>query len=352
MHKNNFDFLRLLFASMVVVHHCYPIAGISEQDPLYYFSNGTLSYSYIGVRGFFVISGYLIFQSLIRSENITDYMVKRLLRIYPALLVVLAATIIACSFVYNGTFFQYFQNKSTWTYIPINASLFKLQYAIKGVFEQNPYKNAINGSLWTIGYEFSMYVFIIPLFALKRHSKSVKTIIVSAMVVLFFIIRILVQGKTNLPHIGLLSLDQWCHFGLLFMSGALLSVIQIEQYSKRTWIFGACIILFFALMRWPYYEFAQYFIFPPIIIIAGIAATKGIADIGKIFGDISYGTYIYGFPIQQLLMYYFHFNVVELLLVSVPMTLLCGWLSWHYVEKHALAKKKIVYHKLKNIFPI
>ena len=84
MHKNNFDFLRLLFAALVVVHHCYPISGISEQDPLYYFSNSTLSYSYIGVRGFFIISGYLIFQSLMRSHGITDYLVKRLLRNYPA----------------------------------------------------------------------------------------------------------------------------------------------------------------------------------------------------------------------------------------------------------------------------
>lgn len=349
MHKNNFDFLRLLFAALVVVHHCYPIAGISEQDPLYYFSNGTLSYSYIGVRGFFVISGYLIFQSLIRSENITDYMVKRLLRIYPALIVVLVLTVIACSFVYDGTFVQYLSNKTVWTYIPVNASLFKLQHAIRGVFENNPYKNAINGSLWTIGYEFSMYLFVTPLFILKRYSDKTKTFIVGSIVLLLFILRIFIYGKSNVPHLGVLSLDQWCHFGLLFMSGALLSVLQIEKYAKRYVVLSVSLVLFFVLMRWQYYELMQYFIFPPIIIVIGAAAMKGLADIGKTFGDVSYGTYIYGFPLQQMIMYYFHLNVWGLLLVSLPLSLLFGWLSWHLIEKHALAKKKIIYQKLKAI---
>lgn len=346
MHKNNFDFLRLLFASLVVVHHCYPIAGISEQDPLYYFSNGTMSYSYIGVRGFFVISGYLIFQSLMRSENRTDYLVKRLLRIYPALIVVLAVTVLACSFVFDGTITEYLQHKSVWTYIPINCSLFKLQHTIKGVFENNPLRQAINGSLWTIGYEFSMYLFLLPLFFLKQQKDKVKRWVIAAIVFLFFVLRIALQGKSNMPHLGVLSLDQWCHFGLLFMSGALLSVFHIERHPQRKLILLCCIITTIVFMRWQYFELVQYFLFPPIIIIIGAAAIKGISAIGNTIGDISYGTYIYGFPVQQLLMHYFQFNVMELLLVSLPITLFCGWLSWHLVEKHALAKKKFVYQQI------
>lgn len=350
MHKNNFDFLRLLFASLVVVHHCYPIAGISEQDPLFYFSNGTLSYSYIGVRGFFIISGYLIFQSLMRSENITDYMVKRVLRIYPALILVLIMTVIACAFVFDGSFTAYVSNKSVWTYIPVNCSLFKLQQTISGVFESNPLKGGINGSLWTIGYEFSMYLFLVPLFFLKHRKDSTKRGVIAGIVLLFLIMRIALEGRTNLPHIGVISLGQWCHFGLLFMSGALLSVFHIERHPQRHIILLISAILFFALMRWQHFELLQYFLFPPLVIIAGAAAIKGISEVGTIFGDVSYGTYIYGFPIQQMLMFYFHFNVLTLLLVSLPLSLILGWISWHLVEKHALAKKKALYLKLKSIF--
>lgn len=349
MHKNNFDFLRLLFAALVVVHHCYPISGISEQDPLFYLSKGTLSYSYIGVRGFFIISGYLIFQSLIRSEGIADYLVKRLLRIYPALIIVLILTILACAFVFDGTTATYLRNKSVWTYIPVNLSLFKLQHSINGVFESNPLKKGINGSLWTIGYEFSMYLFIIPLFYLRKYGNKAFKWVVSVLVVLLFILRISLNPNGSL-HLGILSLNTWCHFALLFTSGALLSVLKIESNPYRLPILGISIILFFALMRWEHFELLQYVLFPPMVIIAGASALKGISSIGEILGDVSYGTYIYSFPIQQLMMYYFRFNVMELLLVSLPLSIFFGWLSWHLVEKHALAQKKTVYQKWKQWF--
>jgi peptidoglycan/LPS O-acetylase OafA/YrhL len=348
MHKNNFDFLRLLFAALVVVHHCYPISGISEQDPLYYFSNETISYSWIGVRGFFIISGYLIFQSLMRSEGITDYLIKRLLRIYPALIVVLIFTVLVCAFVYDGTFMEYLKNKSVWTYIPVNSSLIKLQHTINGVFESNPLKNGINGSLWTIGYEFSMYLFVIPLFYLKKFPRKIHVLVISVLVILLFTTRITLENQPNNLHIGVLSLNTWSDLALLFMIGAFLSVIKIESNRFRIPVLVIASVLFIALMRWEYFELSQYVLFPPIVIITGAAALKGISSIGELFGDVSYGTYIYSFPAQQLLMYYFKFNILELLLVSLPLSIFLGWLSWHLIEKHALAKKKAVYQKLKS----
>ncbi len=345
MHKNNFDFLRLLFAALVVVHHCYPIAGVSEQDPLYYFSNGALSYSYLGVRGFFVISGFLIFQSLFRSKNMLDYLVKRVLRIYPALFIVLLFTVLFCSFLYEGTWLAYWKEKSVWTYIPINISLIKLQYAIKGVFENNPLKSAINGSLWTIIYEFSMYLFLIPFLYLKRYTEKQKAICISFLLFLLLIVRYTLQNYKDL-HIGALAFGQWVHFAILFMSGAFLSILKIDANKHRNIILIGCLILFFTCMKVSYYEPMQYFIFPPIVIIIGTAATKGLASIGEKFGDVSYGTYIYGFPIQQLLMHFFSLTVVQLLVISIPLTLLMGWLSWHLIEKNTLAKKQLVYNRI------
>ncbi len=347
MHKNNFDFLRLLFAALVVVHHCYPLSGFSEQDPLFEFTHHTLSYSYLGVRGFFIISGYLIFQSLFRSENIVDYLVKRLLRIYPALIVVLIVSAVACSFVYNGVWLDYFKNKSIWTYVPINLSLIKLQQNISGVFENNPAKYAVNGSLWTIAYEFSMYLFIIPFLFIKKFNTNTKALILLLLLIVLFLGRLFLLPFQDI-HVGVISLGQWIHFALLFMSGSFLSVIEIEKSRYKLYILAISILLFFACMSFKDFELIQYVLLPPAIIIAGSMALKGISSIGEQFGDVSYGTYIYGFPIQQLLMYYFKFNVLELLLVSLPLTILFGWLSWHLVEKHALAKKKIVYQKLKR----
>lgn len=349
MHKNNFDFLRLLFAILVVIHHCYPIAGVSEQDPLYYYSNHSLSFSYLGVRGFFVISGYLIFQSLFRSKNILDYLVKRMLRIYPALIVVLILSVFFCSFVYEGTWFSYFKNKSMWTYIPINLSLIKLQYAIKGVFENNPLKGAINGSLWTIIYEISMYLFIIPFLLIKNLSQKNKTYILLIVLIVLYIARFSFTKYSHL-HIGALSFGQWIHFSILFMSGAFLSVVNIEKFKYRYWLLVICTILFFVTISQPYFDTLQYIIMPLMVIIIGAASLRGINSIGEKFGDVSYGVYIYGFPIQQFLMYYFSLSIAGLLLLSIPLSIFFGWLSWHLIEKNTLANKKKVYQRLVNIF--
>jgi peptidoglycan/LPS O-acetylase OafA/YrhL len=109
--KNNFDFLRLLFASFVIITHSYALSGNKECDLLCQYTNGQVSFSYLGVRGFFVISGYLVFQSLKRSRNIFDYSIKRILRLYPALILMLILTILFVPFVYESAI-PYFKNKS------------------------------------------------------------------------------------------------------------------------------------------------------------------------------------------------------------------------------------------------
>lgn len=66
---NNFDFLRLLFEILVIVTHSYPLSGDESFDALFTVTGGNLQFSYIAVKGFFIISVYLIFQSLLRSET-------------------------------------------------------------------------------------------------------------------------------------------------------------------------------------------------------------------------------------------------------------------------------------------
>ncbi len=53
------------------------------------------------------------------------------------------------------------------------------------------------------------------------------------------------------------------------------------------------------------------------------------------FGDFSYGTYLYAFPIQQTLMHYHAFSTMQLMMLSIPLTYIVGLASWHLVEKRA-----------------
>ncbi len=116
MHKNNFDFLRLCFALFVLITHSYVLSG-ENNDGLNSLTNGQTNFSNIGLKGFFIISGYLIFESLIRSKNWLDYFGKRFLRIFPAYIVVLIFGFLIGLFLTHQQYGQYVTSKDSWSYI-------------------------------------------------------------------------------------------------------------------------------------------------------------------------------------------------------------------------------------------
>lgn len=224
MHKNNFDFLRLLFAIFVVVTHSHAFTGHDIKDILFKLTKGQTCLSYIGVRGFFIISGYLIFQSMQRSSSLGSYYWKRFLRLFPGLIVVLALTVILGFLVYDGTFLSYLSNRSMLLYIPNNLSLYNLQFGITGVLKGV----AINGSLWTIRYEFSLYLLISVLFIFRYRKKVVNAMLIS--IYCFMLI-----GKFFLfekfGSIGILIGNSMSvNLGLYFIGGSVLASIKIERF--------------------------------------------------------------------------------------------------------------------------
>ncbi len=351
MHKNNFDFLRLVFAILVVVHHSYPISGTSEQDLLYYSSDGLLSFSYIGVRGFFVISGFLIYPSLMRSKNLIDYFTKRILRIYPALVVVLATTVFFSFFLYDGNAQSFFKNKSVYTYLPVNLSLIKMQQTISGVFEKNPLAKAMNGSLWTIVYEFTLYITISFFILFRNKTHTFQRILLLLFIVVFFIIR-LFQQHLDTIHIGTLSLTMFAHNAIYFYIGCLLSTFDLQKIKGKFYLLIVTLIAWICLLKMPYFEIIQYFLFPVIVLFIGTYSTRYLNEIGNKIGDLSYGVYIYGFPVQQTFMHFFNLSCWQLTFYALPIIFILAWLSWHLIEKTALSKKQAVYewfyHKIKN----
>jgi peptidoglycan/LPS O-acetylase OafA/YrhL len=130
---NNFDIIRILFAWFVIVSHSYVLNGEGPTDPLASLTNGYMIFSFIGVKGFFIISGYLIFQSLERSKSILDYLAKRILRIFPALLVVLLLTLFFVYFIYPPYQGYYLFQPEIYKYFIGNGILFMPHFFIKGV---------------------------------------------------------------------------------------------------------------------------------------------------------------------------------------------------------------------------
>src|SRR6478672_374762 len=82
---NSFDFLRFISALFVIISHSYSLTGKEEEELLMVVSNNTYHFSSLGLICFFVISGYLVSQSLFNSPSVINYAWKRFLRIVPGL---------------------------------------------------------------------------------------------------------------------------------------------------------------------------------------------------------------------------------------------------------------------------
>lgn len=335
--NNNFDFLRFLFALLVVVSHSYPLSGDNESSQwIYKITNGQIILAQIGLSGFFIISGYFIFQSLERSKDLLDYFKKRFLRLFPALAVVLILCLILVPFVYEGNV-SFLKNIPVYTYVPFNLSLFGFQSSIKGVFDTNAY-HAINGSLWTIRYEFSLYIALALLFFI-RIQKQLVTFMLLVVFTIFLLLYTFCLNRFGGSSLFGLQGIHILNLGTFFISGSLLASLQFEKIKHKTVILGISILILVLSLYFKCYESVKHLVFPIVVLLIGFIPLPFICTFGK-FGDMSYGIYIYSFPVQQTLMYYYKMDTYSLLIYSVLLSIGFGYISWHLIEKRALKYKR------------
>lgn len=214
---NNFDFLRLLAASMVVFSHSFDLLTPSNRvmtngEPLRVLTDGQMSFGSLGVAIFFCLSGYLITQSLFRSSSYKTYFIKRSLRIFPALILdLLIAVFIWGAIVTRFSLYEYFTNPLTYRYL-LNAGLYRISYVLPGVFENNVFGNTVNGSLWTLPYEFTCYLGIAILhFLCVLKNKYVYTIFLFISLAIGFFIINTPFYNAGIPYTSI-SFDFFLHF--------------------------------------------------------------------------------------------------------------------------------------------
>jgi len=341
MHRNNFDFLRLLFATLVLITHSYTLSGLPENDFLSQWTHGQISCSSLGVKGFFIISGFLIFQSVLRSKNWFDYMIKRILRIYPAYMIVLVVGLLVAWGLTDLNTQQFFADRSARNYISQNLAMFlPLKYQVDNVFATNPYKYAINGSIWTIPYEFLFYILLSLTFILKQFTKLLTILFIAGFVLLF----LCMLRYENVPAYYIpadtFEIHLLMHLALCFFGGAALAAIRIHEFRYKLLLLIGTIILLFVIIGLHKFYYTQFILLPVIIILIGTYATKGIAGLNKTMGDFSYGIYLYGFIVQQTLIHFFNLDHLQLMFIAIPITFILGALSWYLIEKRALTLKK------------
>lgn len=329
--KNNFDLLRLLFSIVVFLVHAYTLSGSSILYPLTLFLS-----SEIAVKSFFIVSGFLIFMSYENTNSISNYLSKRVRRIYPAYF----AVVILCAI-----FGLFFTQVSIEDYISINwlkylaANLLFLNFLhpeLPGLFVSNQYA-AVNGALWTLKIEVMFYLSV-PFFVLMmRKFGRWQILVVLYLASLCYRVGIEMWGIANHSPIYQELLRQLPGQMVYFVAGAAL-YYYLNSF-KRYWKFllaGAVVILIVQRLL-PLSWLEPMALAVVVIFLACIFPFLG--NCGK-YGDFSYGIYIVHFPILQVLISYglFEYSPVVGLIIAAILVLSIAYLSWHLLEKRFLRK--------------
>lgn len=329
MKSNNLNALRLIAAGLVLYGHSFVFLGLRE--PLF------LSWLPLGVLGvfvFFTISGYLVSQSWERDPHWLRFFSRRALRIFPGLMVcVLLSILVLGPLLSSLSIKDYFSHAATWGYLE-NIFLF-ITYYLPGVFEKNRVANAVNGSLWSLPAEFFMYciVAVAGLISSKRW--------ISMLLFVFFALMSYFWAHRTQDMLVIYRTDvrQVFMCGTYFWAGAVFYKYRLDAYFNLTNTMAACILLLCLVPDIELLRTASWVFLPFVVLAFGFSNSPALT---RLLGnsDLSYGIYIYAFPIQQAIVFlYPNIGLLSYLIVCFSLTSILAFLSWHLVESKALSFK-------------
>ncbi len=350
INQNNFDLLRFLLATAVIICHCYAIFFGWEQfvknEPFMKWSGGKISLGSAAVNFFFVISGFLIVRSFENSVNFWEYIKKRILRIYPGFFVAFILSFLIFGPLGHMIEFNFAEFQNFLNGIPLKretANMLSLQSPLENrYFTQLP-QSGLNNSLWTIHYEFICYLLVPIIFWLgliKQKRWLLIILLISYLLLCLQSFGYIFPFKQSLSGGIIGNPYYYPRFFTYFLCGSCVYIYR-NLILRNVWLAVAALILFILSFKfnlidviWPFFGtyllfYAAYhhkFIFPKF------------AE----YGDFSYGIYLYGWPLQQLIMLFFgkYLNIYTFCAIVFPTVMLFAFMSWKAVESPALKLKK------------
>lgn len=326
--NNSLNMIRLGLAVTVLFAHSFYLAGAGEGPHLRGENLGGWA-----VAGFFALSGYLITGSRF-TNGLGEYLVHRVARIYPAFLTCLVVTVVVFAplgfLKQNGSLTGYWTTETTpLRFVFSNLFLQMKNYDAAFTPAAVPFAGSWNGSLWSLYYEFLCYLLVAAIggMAWVRRSPLPLALAFGASVAVY----------ANLPYI--MPLLQDADFALLakllpfFLGGALIQ--SISKWIGLHWATGiaslvAAGLCILAVPVWGG-QLAGPFIAYGLLWVSSVLPSPKLIRIH----DVSYGFYIYAWPVQQLLsLYGIHNRGMPLyVLGSAVGTLVLATLSWLLVER-------------------
>jgi peptidoglycan/LPS O-acetylase OafA/YrhL len=323
-----FDYMRLLLASAVIFMHSFllTLVDLDGVRPLV----ATI------LPMFFALSGFLVCGSLVRTNNLVDFLALRVLRLFPALAVetTLSAVVIGSIFTVLplGAYFSDPMFRGYFT------SLFGfVKYKLPGVFLTNAYPEVVNGQLWTLKFELYSYILlaVIVLIGLIRPRIRFGVFAAIGLLVFFLLSAFVFVKKPTLAVHGPVLVA-------CFVAGVAAYIYRDRiVWSGR--LFAVALVATFLCLSVPV---GDYLVPVPVTyatVYLGLLDPYRIGLVRK--GDYSYGLFLYGYPIQQATVATlgpagFHWGIN--LAVAYPIAFAVAAFSWWCVERPFLKLKPLV----------
>jgi peptidoglycan/LPS O-acetylase OafA/YrhL len=330
---NNFDFMRLVGAALVIVGHAFVLTGEAPPGML------GMGLHSLGVKIFFVVSGYLVTESWLRDPSVLRFLLRRSLRIFPALIACVLMTVLLLGPVVTRLpMTDYLVSPVTWDYLS-NIALY-VRFGLPGVFESNTFPNAVNGSLWTLPVEFVAYS-LLPLVLLLMRLRG-GAWLAAALALGLVIAEIGLRGFpiTEQPVIYATGVISGLQLTTYFVIGSAYRLLRLERFLHVHW---AALLLATSMLvpvggvtlaLW------QYLAIPYVTLAFAMPRVAHFARVSR-YGDFSYGLYLYAFPMQQLAVLLSgneHTPYANMAFALATAGMLAVF-SWHYVERPAQALK-------------
>lgn len=320
---NNLNAIRLLLAAVVLFSHCFPLTSGLEADPLSWLRHDSATLGSLAVDLFFFISGMLVTASWLNCKSMNDYLRRRILRIVPGYLCGLAV----------GFFVALIFAEHPLADLHSRLGNFRnsLALGIGGVqgdwiFPHNPFTHIANGSLWTIRPEFDCYLLVAGI-GLACCFQFRRLLLAAGLAVTAWYLH------RHFPS----EHSPWRFFSI-FLTGACVRLWR-DKIPVHAGIAAVALAVFIAAIFWsPFGMFLMTLSACYLVLWAGYGVRIPCLSWCN-RTDLSYGTYLYAFPVQQVIAAAGVTNPWVMFAAAMPPVLVLALASWRFVEKPALRFK-------------